>query len=132
MRAHYKTANGRITFEVQGETTKAIFEEIAAVQEIFETEQACRICHTQNIRFQVRKVEDFTYYELVCQEMGCRARFQFGQAKKGGGLFPKRKAEDGSYLPNNGWSKYKAEGGNTHTETNAASGRSEDNTRVPF
>ncbi len=110
MKAHYKTASGRITFEVEGENAKALFRELASIQEVFDAEQYCGCCQGTAIRLQARKVDDFDFYELSCQNQQCRARFQFGQQKKGGNLFPKRKDEDGHWLPNNGWSKYEPEG----------------------
>ena len=56
------------------------------------------------VQFRVRNVEDNDYYELVCR--GCGARFAFGQNKKGGGLFPKRRGEDGKSLPDRDWAKW--------------------------
>jgi hypothetical protein len=106
MKAHYRTANGRLTFEVQGETVKNVFREISLVQEVFDAESECGCCKGKDIRFQSRQVDDYDFYELSCGNVECRARFAFGQAKKGGGLFPKRKDEDGKWLPNHGWSKY--------------------------
>lgn len=106
MKAHYKTANGRITFEVQGDTPKVLFAEIAHLQEVFEVESTCGCCQGVDIRFQLREVDKYKFYELQCQRSDCRARFSFGQSKEGGALFPKRKGEDGKYLPNRGWVKY--------------------------
>ncbi len=113
MKANYKTANGRLMFEVTGETAKALFREIAQIQEVFDAEKSCGCCNGTDLRFLSRQVDDFDFYELACGNQECRARFSFGQAKKGGALFPKRKDEDGSYLPNRGWSKY--EGGKAQT-----------------
>lgn len=107
MKAHYRTANGRLTFEVQAETVKALFTEVAKIQEVFDAESTCGCCKSHDIRFQHRQVEEFDYYELRCNS--CSARFQFGQSKKGGALFPKRKAENGNYLDNRGWSKFKSD-----------------------
>jgi hypothetical protein len=104
MKAHYKTSNGRMTFEVEGESPKALFKKIALVQEIFESDTECGCCKSVHIRLRSRQVDDFEFFELSCTE--CFARMQFGQNKKGGGLFPKRKDEDGNWLPNHGWSKY--------------------------
>ena len=105
MKAHYRTASGRITFEIEGETPKDLFKKVAGLQEVFEAETTCGCCEGKDIRFQVRTVEDNDYFELVCQDINCRARFQFGQNKKGGGLFPKRRDESG-WLANGGWSKW--------------------------
>lgn len=110
MEANYKTADGRIIFKVNGETPKALFAEIAAIQDLFEAEIACGVCGGVVIRYQVRNVEKdgkkYKYHELVCRNHECRARFGFGQAMEGGGLFPKRKDADGNWLPNRGWEKY--------------------------
>ncbi len=105
MKANFKTSNGRMTFELTGEV-KDIVEQLAAVQDVFEAETICGCCQTAAIRFQFREVDSYKFYELVCLNPECRARFTFGQARKGGGLFPKRKDEDGKWLPNRGWSKY--------------------------
>jgi hypothetical protein len=104
VKAIYKTSNGRLAFEIQGETVKNVFREISLIQEVFDAESECGCCKSKDIRCQSRQVEDYDFYELSCNS--CHARFQFGQAKKGGGLFPKRKDEDGNALPNRGWSKY--------------------------
>lgn len=110
MKAHLNVAGGALTFELSGETTKDLFEQISAVQEIFEAEKSCGCCHSEDLRFLARQVDDFKFYEIACQNPQCRARFAFGQAKKGGGLFPKRKGEDGEWLPNRGWSKFQPKG----------------------
>lgn len=107
MKAHYKTKSGQLTFEVQAETASAVFKQIADIQEIFDQTQ-CGCCQSPDIRFRVRTVEDNNFYELIC--LGCRARFQLGQNKKGGGLFPKRKDADGNWLPNGGWEVYQGNG----------------------
>lgn len=117
MKAHYKTANGRLTFEVQGESAKELFSQVATLQEVFEAESVCGVCQGQDLRFQMREVDDFKFYELVCRKPGCFARFSFGQAKKGGGLFPKRKDSDGNWLPNHGWEKYVKPGSKPSTDT---------------
>ena len=104
MKATYKSANGRLLFEVLGETTKDLFAGVANLQEVFDAEESCGCCNQTDIRYSHRTVDDYQFYELVCR--ACGAQFQFGQKKKGGALFPKRKAEDGSYLPNGGWAKF--------------------------
>lgn len=113
MKAHYKTANGRMTFEVEGEDPKTLFKKLAGVQELFDAEKTCGVCGSGDIRLQHRTVDEYDFYELRCagsdqKGYACGARFQFGQAKKGGGLFPKRKDEDGKWLPNRGWERYQA------------------------
>src|SRR4051812_24682245 len=89
MQAHYRTANGRLTFELTGDQ-KEIFEGIAQVQEVFEEEQ-CGRCGNKSLRFVVRTVDDKKYHEVHCTNSQCRAKLAFGQSQKGGTLFPKRK-----------------------------------------
>lgn len=100
MKAHYKTRDGRITFEVSGETTKDVFREIAKVQSTFEADWACGLCQSANIKFQTRVTGDESeWFELQCE---CGARLQFGQHKKGGSLYVKRERND----PHRGWAKW--------------------------
>lgn len=108
MIARYLTQNKQITFEVEGESQKAIFEQIASIQEVFDAEHQCGMCKSPHIRFMVRTVtkgtKTYDFYHLACQ--ACHARFDFGQSTEGGALFPKRKDKDGNWIPNNGWTKY--------------------------
>jgi hypothetical protein len=127
MKAHYKTA--RITFEMEADNPKALWKKIALVQEIFDTDRKCGCCQSENIRFRSRQVDDFEFFELGC--IDCHARLQFGQNKKGGGLFAKRRDEDGNYLPDNGWSVYKPKTTSEPTQrTNAKDDLVDDD--VPF
>lgn len=104
VKANYKTRNGQILCEVQGETVKDLFRGISQAQEVFESANACGACQSNAIRFIHRVVDDNEYFELGCAD--CFARLQFGQHKKGGTLFPKRKDEANNWLPNGGWQKY--------------------------
>jgi hypothetical protein len=108
VKCHYKTANNRITFEIEGGNQKAVFQGIADVQDVFETEDKCGLCNSTALRFRVRSVtkdgKQYKYFELVCSN--CWARFDFGQNQVGETLFPKRQDKDGNYLPNRGWYKY--------------------------
>lgn len=106
MDATYQCANGRLTFKVSGENPKALFKEIATIQDLFEAESSCGCCQGESLKYQARQVDEYDFFELVCLNPDCRARFSFGQHKKGGGLFPKRKSESGDWLPNRGWSRY--------------------------
>ena len=104
MKAKYKVGD-KLEFELDGAGQKELFKKIANIQEIF-GEAKCGVCGSENIKFVVRVVDDNEYYELRC--MDCGAVLGFGQHKKGGTLFPKRKDTDGKYLPNNGWYKWNA------------------------
>lgn len=113
MKATYTTRNQQVTFHIEGDTPKAVWKELSAIQEVFDAEHTCGVCGSTELRFVMRvSTGDHEYYELHCLKLECRARFAFGQAKKGGGLFPKRKDEDGKFLPNRGWAKYSPGGHN--------------------
>lgn len=102
MKIFYKV-NDKLTFELEGEGQKEIFKELATIQEIF-SEEKCGLCGSTNIKFVVRSVDGNDYYELRCND--CGAVLAFGQHKKGGTLFPKRKDDDGNYMSNRGWHKF--------------------------
>lgn len=102
MKVHYK-ANDDLTFELEGAGQKEIFKELAMVQEIF-GEKSCGMCKGKDIKFICRTVEGNDYYELKCAS--CGALLSFGQHKKGGTLFPKRKDENNEWLQNRGWHKW--------------------------
>lgn len=97
------TVNDKLEFELDADGQKEIFKELSSLQEIF-GESSCGLCDSPNIKFVVRNVEDNDYYEIRC--LDCGAILAFGQHKKGGTLFPKRKADDGTWLPNRGWHKW--------------------------
>lgn len=106
MKATYKTRSGRLLFEVNGETPKALFRGIAEIQNIFESDDTCGACNSPNIQFRVRTVDGNDYYDLAC--LDCSAQLSYGQNKDGRGLFVKRKDKDGAPLPNRGWTVWKA------------------------
>lgn len=102
MKLKYKV-NDKLEFELEGSGQKEIFKELAIIQEIF-GEEKCGLCSSTNLKFIVRNVEGNDYFELRCGD--CGAILAFGQHKKGGTLFPKRKDDQGNYLPNRGWHKW--------------------------
>jgi hypothetical protein len=102
MKVKYKP-NSRLEFELEGAGQKEIFKELATVQEIF-SEDKCGVCKKDNIKFVVRSVDGNDYYEMRC--LSCGAALAFGQHKKGGTLFPKRRDENNNWLDNNGWYKW--------------------------
>lgn len=108
MKLFYKP-NTKLEFELEGSGQKEIFKELATIQEIFGEEQ-CGVCKKSNIKYVVRTVDDNDYYELRCND--CGAVLSFGQHKKGGTLFPKRKDEKNNWLPNNGWHKWQKNSNN--------------------
>jgi hypothetical protein len=107
---------GNVELEGEGDTQKVVFSQLAAMTEVFR-EENCGCCNNQNTIFTVRRVPDpkskgkkeFEYYEKRCLTKNCGARLAYGQHNEGGSLFPKRKDEDGNYLPNRGWVKYEKE-----------------------
>ena len=125
MKAQVKL-NDKITFEVEADTEKSMFQEIARAQEIF-THNECGRCKCKEVKFVSRKdPDDNDWLEVVCQDMSCRAKVIFGVAKKGGVIYPKIKWDQLSekqqeqradekqyadqhygYLPNNGWFQFK-------------------------
>ncbi len=102
MKLRYKVGE-KLEFELEGAGQKEIFKELSAIQEIF-GEESCGICGHNNIKFIVRNIENNDYFELRCSD--CSAILAFGQHKKGGTLFPKRKDDEGHYLPSKGWHKW--------------------------
>lgn len=102
MKLHYK-ASETLTFEVEGSGQKEVFKELALIQEVF-GEKQCGICKNTDIRHVCRTVEGNDYYELKCGS--CGGILSFGQHKKGGTLFPKRKDENNEWLQNHGWYKW--------------------------
>lgn len=107
MKATYRSLNGRITFEVEGATMQATIAELATAQEIVECANKCGLCNSPRVRFRVRDNNKggYEFYEVVCD--ACSARLNIGKNAEGGGLFPKRTADDThEFLPNFGWYKY--------------------------
>jgi hypothetical protein len=103
MKVEYTTQNNRLKVEIDANTPKEVFKELASFQEVF-AETICGACNSEDLKFQVRTVEGNDYYEMRCKS--CFAKLSFGQNKTGGGLFPKRKI-DGEYdKENKGWHKW--------------------------
>lgn len=98
-----KRLSNNVEIEVEGDGQKDLFKQLASVEEIF-GEEKCGMCGKPNIRFMVRSVEGNDYFELKC--LSCHASLSYGQHKKGGTLFPKRKDDNNNWLDNNGWYKW--------------------------
>lgn len=105
MKVIYKP-NDKLQFELEGSGQKEIFKELAIIQEVF-SEEKCGLCGSTNFRFVVRNVDGNDYYELRCQD--CGGILAFGQHKKGGTLFPKRKDDNNNWLDHGGWHKWQKE-----------------------
>jgi hypothetical protein len=109
----YTSPSGRISLEadVDGDE-KAVIEKLARLQDVFD-EQECGVCHSPNIRFDVRTPQGYTYREWKCR--ACTARLDISEHKpvNGGGLYIDRKDDQGNPLPNAGWYKYQPETGNS-------------------
>ena len=82
----------KVFIEATGDTHTAIFENAAALQEVFGTYDTCKKCNGTDLRFVVREdSKKNKYYELHCQNFKCREKLAFGQSKEGNKLYPKRK-----------------------------------------
>ena len=102
-------ASDRMTVEVEAAGQKELFKAMSSVQEIL-SDMVCGACGSENVRLVFRTVKNnrgtFDYYELRCAD--CGAVLRFGQHTNQVTLFPKRKDDDGNWLPNRGWTKYDA------------------------
>lgn len=96
------------------ETDTDAFKFLHHMHELFEDSVCTRNGQTSDkVRVNVRTDKDENeYYEMVCYDPSkpeCNfAKRSFGVNKKGGGLFPKNKDEDGNWKP---WRKYNKETG---------------------
>ena len=100
-----------VTVEVEGSQHDEIFDGLASLEEAF-GEKACGKCKGEALCFVVRENKDGDkFYEMHCKAKDCRAKLRMSMRKKGGNLYPKRKAgknyasglEQDAWLPNNGW-----------------------------
>ena len=108
MNVKYTTPNKRLEVEIESNAPKEAFKELALFQEVF-GETNCGSCQSEDIVFQVRTVDGNDYYEMFCKS--CFAKLAFGQHKVGGGLFPKRKLDNGSFdKESKGWKKWQPNG----------------------
>lgn len=109
--------NKMLSVEVEGDDNKAVFRGIADAQALFE-DSTCGNCQSDDIKFQVRSVEDNDFYEVVCKK--CGHKLSYGHSKANNKMYPKRmevdkkgkavRGEDGKpkYLPAKGWIKWDA------------------------
>jgi hypothetical protein len=101
-------------------TAAEIIKQFSDFTETFQ-DYTCGACGSENVDYQVRKVEDNEFYEQVCRNPKCRARLSFGHSKKDSKVYPKRVVTDNKgkaikddngkaqWLENNGWLIYKGE-----------------------
>lgn len=115
MKLNYTSRDGKMNVELEGSSQKELFKELAAFQEVFEQTECSAVIDgklhkSNNTVFRVRIVDDNDYCELVCVEPGPLFMYKkiFGQAKKGGGLFPKwpDREDKNIVLGNNGWHRW--------------------------
>lgn len=104
-----------LSVEVEGEDNKSVFKGISDAQALFE-DSCCGDCGSEDVKYQVREVEDNQFYEMVCKK--CFAKLSYGHAKTGGKMYAKRMEVDnkgkaikdesgkGKQLPHRGWVKY--------------------------
>jgi hypothetical protein len=104
--------------EVEGETHKDLFRELAGVAEVF-GERQCGLCGSADIVPAYRTVaqgkKTFEYPEWHCP--ACGARLAMGSMMEGGRLFPHRKLdsagkpdrEHGTAGKHHGWTRFKGE-----------------------
>ena len=104
LRARYTTKAGDLSIEIEGKDVKDLFMQVAMIQDAFDAETQCGLCASEDLRYQVRVVGKYTYYEQICRK--CGAKFAFGQHQGDKGtLFPRRKDKE-KVLPNRGWTKW--------------------------
>lgn len=117
MRVRVRVGNSVI--EAEGENHADLWEQLATLQEAFSTEP-CGKCGTEDVRYVARENADGDkFYELHCTNRNCRAKLRMSQRKKGGNLYPRRKAgandssglDEGAWLPDNGWMRWDRETG---------------------
>ena len=117
MQVNYTTANGRLSVQLEASGHTDLWQKLSSFQEIFE-ESKCRKCDNEDLKFVIRKAaskdgkKEYTYHELHCRNPKCRAKMHFGVINDdSGNMFPKRKDDDGEWLPDGGWVKYNRETG---------------------
>lgn len=110
MKATYKV-NDRLTLEIDYSTDVELVEALAHIDEVFDMTCEKFGLTSDKVKWRIRQdKDDNKYYELVCVDRDqpklyfCKK--SFGQHKKGGGLFPRNKDDEGNYNP---WRRYDKE-----------------------
>ena len=101
MKARLKFRIGEGTIEFDAEGVKDAVKVMSEYMEVFGN-QECGKCKSKSVFPEHRTdAEGHDYYSMKC--LSCGAQLSFGQYKKGGGLFTKKKDKDNNWIPNNGW-----------------------------
>lgn len=103
MRVTHKSADGRLSIEVDGNDTKDCFTQLASAVEVFSV-SVCGACDSTNTMPVTRENKGNHFYEVKCQS--CGFSLSFGQRKIDGALYPRRRDADGNAIANNGWTKW--------------------------
>ena len=104
MKVQYTTRDGRMTFELEGETQTDLFRQLARVQEVFEDTVCSNGKDSSDVvNFVVRTVNDNDFYELQCVD---KNKSSLRYAKKKFGV---HKGKDGTMFPKSGWVKFNKE-----------------------
>jgi hypothetical protein len=119
VKANYKV-RGNLIIEVEAETQRELFRELASLQEVF-SEKRCGLCGCEAVIPVHRSVtvgkQTYEYCEWACTNTKCQARLSLGSMIEGGRLFPHRRLsangkpdrEKGTLDKHNGWSKYRGD-----------------------
>jgi hypothetical protein len=90
MEVNYRSADGRFSTKLTGDGETAIVEALFDFYNLFEKNNVCGLCQSEDVFFNVRKVDGNTYYEKKCST--CSASLPFHQSKpnvRKNGLFTK-------------------------------------------
>lgn len=95
---------GNSLLQVDANKPEDVFKAAASYAEVL-CEPNCGLCGS-DYRMGFRTAESYEFCYLQCLNDSCRARLDFGNLKEGG-LFPKRKDEQGNWdYKHRGWKKY--------------------------
>ncbi len=114
MKAYYTTRNGRVTFEVEAPTYKALYKATGQLQNNLEPDEVCGLCGSAELHYSVRTKGDHEFYALRCAN--CDAALGFAQRRDDKNVFARRQDVDHRPLPNRGWSKLPTLGAVTKDE----------------
>ena len=111
MLVRYQTPGSPLSFEFEAVTTGDITDQLSKLGNVFGADNNCGMCESPEIRWVVQENTSakgtFTFHEKRCQ---CGARLRYGVRQADGELFPRKKDQNGSYIPNGGWEKYQPRG----------------------